>query len=174
MGDVNFNRLFGVDSLGIIQRQASHPMLTNPLIAAAMAKNAELAMQLTDLVMESSEGPLKIRRDVSFTAGGISVRFETDGHENQTMLVTFDLGAGLQLDCFHCLIAENDDVWFQFAYRGPDYAKNVRHTQMAQGEPLAEQVALPGFLSAFCDLRLEEHFEDREQKDAWYAAWYLS
>ena len=174
MGNAYLNRLFGVDAFGTIKRQASHPMLTNPLIAAAMALDSELAMLLTDLVMESSGGLLKARRDVTFTASGITVRFETDGHENQTTLVSFDLGAGLRLDCFHCLIAENDDVWFQFAYRGPDYAKSVRHTQMERGEPLAEQVALPGFLWAFRDLRLEEHFEDREQEDAWYAAWYLN
>lgn len=141
-----------------------HPILENPYIKAAMIENDELAIQLVDLLTDGAPSRMTKEKWVfechQFSAGGVDVLYREWNDEHQPCSITFHLGPkenGLTLNCYNSGARSpvKDKVRFEFAYRGKICEKANRHFECTRGEPLAEQIALPGFLVTFSNLRLE-------------------
>jgi len=161
-----------------------HPMLENAYIKAAMIENDELAIQLVDLltdgVVDKTSGETHVFIYQQFTAGGINVLYRQWNDENQPICISFMLGAkdaGVTLNCYGYGPNSKfkDNVWFEFSYRGKSCEKANRHFECERGEPLAEQIALPGFLATFSNLRLERATMFQPVINGeWIANWDLS
>lgn len=141
-----------------------HPMLENSYIKAAMIENDEFAIQLVDVLTDGA--PSRMIKENwffeyhQFSAGGVEVLYREWNDEHQPCAISFLLGAkenGVTLNCYSYgpISSIKDKVRFEFSYRGKSCERANRHFECERGEPLAEQIALPGFLVTFSNLRLE-------------------